>query len=259
MYIDTLTRPRITFIRNALTAVGAQLPRPVIAAQAEFDKVAAASRDYEPATRDQINEAVADALADDRDPADDERVRHLVTSHALVTEAGLNVNYAAGARIVDALTTQADKILAMWAEPAAEAGRQLAEAHQLLGEERDPAIIMGQGIKAVDAWTNARRAEDLLRTIDKAWVALAHLTGFASPDADPVLRLCDASLQTFDEAGRKAKPSDIVRADGTISLADRTTHRERRVRIVDERQRREDGKGDAFSAEHRRLRGSGVA
>lgn len=260
-YYDSLTGPRIAFVRNALTAVGATFPKAVTKAMAERDQINAAARDYIPATRDQINAAVTECFLNGRDPAEDEHVRHLVMSNALVGEFDLSqpVKMHAEHRIVEAIAEHADDILTMLAGPTEEAGRKLTESHAKNGEESDPAVIIGKGVDAVEAWTHAQRAVDLLRTIDKAWVALAHLTGFANPELDPVLRLADVNVETFDKAGRKATPWDIVRAGGTISLADRTTAPERARRVLEQSERRQAETDGAYAAAYRRMHGVGAA
>lgn len=244
---DATTRPNIATVRRALTAIGKDFPKPVLTALAEHDKIRAAERGYVMATPSQILDAVADALLEDRDPADDERVRHLVTSHAIGFGAGhgLNLTQQAEGRVRAAITNHVDTILATLAPPANEAGAHLTAAHELIGDQDDPKILISRGVGVVEAWTRAEKARGLLRAIDSAWSALANLTGFASTSVDPTLRLADLDLETFNKVGRNADAWSIVRAGGRIELADVTTIRERTERIVTARQKAESTRANA--------------
>lgn len=257
---DVTTRPNIATVRRALQAVGETFPKPVLKALEEHDKILAAAREFTPASQGQIADAVAECLLADRDPATDEAVRRLVASHSLSQNGaagyGIDLTPQATGRVVAALTEQVDTILATFAGPAEEAGKQLAEASRVLGDEDDPQIIMSQGVAAVEAWTRAQKAKTLLTTIDGAWVALANLTGFASPSCPPASRLADLSLEQFESVGRNASAWEIVRGGGEIDLADRDTIRERQARLEGEREQRQQREANGFRDEYRRLHGA---
>lgn len=259
---DATTAPNIATIRRALDTIGKSFPKPVLIALAEHDKIRAAARAYDIATPDQVLDAAATALLEDRDPADCERVRHLLASRALgagtAMSHGLNLTHQAEGRVQAAITAHVDTILATLAAPANEAGEHLAAANELLGGEDDPKILVSRGVAAVEAWTRAEKARTVLRTIGSAWAALANLTGFAPTSVDPTLRLADLDLATFEKVGRNADAWNIVRAGGLIRLADATTIRERSERIQKARQQRESKRVNAVRDEYARLHGAGA-
>lgn len=231
MSYDPATRSHIAAVRGALAAIGKTFPKPVLDALEEHDRIKAAAREFTPATEDQIADAVATALLADRDPATDENVRRLLTASTLggnlAAGYGLNLEAPAMGRVVAALTATADTIIDALIGPADEAGRDLTQASDLLGDQDDPAAIIRAGVAAVEAWTRAQKARKIIATIDAGWYALASLSGFDTSQNTPVLRITPASLDLIEKVGRRADAWAVVRAGGVISLADRETLRER--------------------------------
>lgn len=259
----SITTTRVGLIRTAVTAAGANLPKPVAQAVADHDKLAALTGAIPVVTAEQIEDAVADALLAGRDPLDDEHVRRLATSRALTGDRGQGIAYgvplAAERRVVAALTAHADDILATLHAAADTASATLTAAHDILGDHDlgESELILRLGADAARAWAEARDAVQALRVIDRAWTALAELTRFAPASTDPTLRLADVTLEQYERVGRKAAPWDLVRAGAVIDLADRTTIRDRVTRITEARQTRQ-GQGErAFRSEYRRTRGTG--
>lgn len=108
------------------------------------------------------------------------------------------------------------------------------------------------------AWAEARDAVTTIRVIDRAWTALADLTGLAPASVDPTLRLADLTLEQFEKVGRKADPWSIVRAGGTIDLADRITIRERTEKISRARQQRQSQAEESYREKARRTHGTAI-
>lgn len=239
----SLNNAHISLIRQAFTTIGATLPKGVTQALADRDTLTAAT--VPAATHDQIADAIAECVLAGRDPLDDEDVRRLAVSRALagghLHDFSHLLKASAERRVINALAANADEILARLAAPADKAGDTLADARRILGrvELSESEAILKKGPDAARAWGEAREAVHLLRVIDSAWVAMANLTGFASPTADPTIRIADVDMEIFEKVGRKAEPWAIVQAGGTIKLADATTIRERRDRIAAEKQRRQ--------------------
>lgn len=247
----SLTTAQLGTLRNAITTAGATFPKAVNQTLSERDKIAADAAAYNPATTDQVADAICAALLRGDDPADDEQVRHLTTSHAIASNSGglaHSVVEAADRRVVAALTAAADHILAILHEAGAKAGDALVEAHSILGaaDLNDSQAILNMGPGAARAWAEAREAQQAIKVLDRGWTALANLTNFASTSTAPTSRLANLDLETFEKVGRKAEPWAIVCAGGTIDLADADTIRQREDRIAQERQARQDGHATAL-------------
>lgn len=257
MYMDSQTAPRIALLRRTLETIGADLPPEVQAALEEQDKLAHAQRTYRPTTPQDVATAVASAILDDRDPADDEEVRRLVTRQALTTNAAgeLDLLAAGQGRVVAALSTSVDQVLAHLIDAANEDGEALALAHAAIGDTDDPAQIVRKGGTAADAWNQAQRSIHRLRSIGDAWAALADLTHAYRAEA-PVLRFAALDVDSFETIGRNAEPWDLVKAGVTISLADREAIRARVQQLVDSRQRRDAARANDRRNDMRRALGA---
>jgi hypothetical protein len=231
MSYDPATRSHIAAVRGALAAIGKTFPKPVLDALKEHDLIIARGREFTPVTEDQLAAAVAAAMLAGDDPCDDETVRHMLASRSLGSNLtagyGLSLEGPAMGRVVTALTATADDILDALAGPADEAGRDLTQASDVVGDQDDPAIIIRSGVAAVEAWTRAQKARKIIATIDAGWYALASLAGFDASQNTPVLRITPAALNLIEKVGRRADAWAVVRAGGVISLADRETLRER--------------------------------
>ena len=231
MSYDPTTRSHIAAVRTALTTIGKTFPQPVLDALKKHDLIIARGREFTPVTEDQLAAAVATAYLAGTDPCDDETVRHMLASRTLggnlTAGYGLSLEGPAMGRVVTALTAAADDIIDTLIGPADEAGRDLTQASDLLGDQDDPAAIIRAGVTAVEAWTRAQKARKIITTIDAGWYALANLAGFDPSQNTPVLRITAASLDLLEAAGRRADAWAVVRAGGVISLADRETLRER--------------------------------
>jgi hypothetical protein len=240
----SLEAAQIGMLRQAYTAIGATFPNAVKEAIADRDKLNNLDA-LTVATSDQVADAILDCLLDGRDPLNDTQVQRLTTSYQLGGATGGNLSYVVGRaaerRVIAAYQASGDEILATLTEAAAVAGKNLADAHRILGDIdlSDSDTIMKLGPDAARAWAEARDAEKLLRQIDRAWSALATLTGFASVSGDPTLRLAALDLEQYEKVGRKADAWTIVRAGATIALADAASIRERTDAIHGQRQKRQ--------------------
>lgn len=258
----SLETAHIGVIRQTFAALGADLPKPVTAAVAEFDKLTTAGVPI--ATSTQIGDAVADCLLDGRDPLADDHVRALVLSQSLGGSTGTNLDHivrlAAERRVIAAYRASVDTILATLGKHADHAGQQLADAFALIGDNdlSDTQLVLSLGPDAARAWAEARNAVALLRKIDGAWHALASVTQFAATSGEQSLRLADLDLDQLEKVGRRADAWAIVRAGGQIDLADATTIRERTDRTAQARQQREQNRVNAPRDEYRRLHGAGA-
>ncbi|WP_148574958.1 hypothetical protein [Nocardioides caldifontis] len=258
----SLTTAHIGMIRQAFTAIGATLPKPVTTALTDADKLAHANP-IPSVTGEQIADAIAACILEDRDPLTDDEVQRLVTAQALGGVTGRNVTYGLGTagerRVVAAMRAHADTILGALSKAARTAGETLTDAHAIIGDHDlgESEVVLKLGPEAARRWAEARDALTLLRKIDGAWVALANLTRFASTTVEPALRLADLNLATFEKVGRKADAWAIVRAGAVIDLADATTIRERSQRLSDEREARQVRIADAPREAFRRVHGIG--
>ncbi len=247
----SITSAQIATVRQAVSAAGSTFPKAVTKALADRDKVAVAAAGYATARPDELGDAIVTCLLAGRDPADDEQVRHLTTSRAIAGASGgllLAVQDAVERRLIAALRGSVDDLVGIFSSAAAAAGDKLANAHELIGDAdlSDSGRILALGPDAARAWAEARDAQQLIRTIDAGWVALAALTGFADGSPyDATLRLADLDAETHEKVGRKAEPWDIVRAGGTIDLADAEALAERRDRLATERQQRDNARAAA--------------
>ena len=231
MSYNPTTRSHIAGVRTALTTIGKTFPKPVLDALKEHDLIVERGREFTPVSEDQLGEAVATALLAGDDPCDNETVRHMLASRTLGGNLsagyGLSLEGPAMGRVVTALTAAADDILATLIGPADEAGRDLTQCADLVGDTDDPAALIRAGTAAVEAWTRAQKARKIIATIDAGWYGLASLAGFDASQNTPVLRITPASLDLIEKVGRRADAWAVVRAGGVISLADRETLRER--------------------------------
>ncbi len=249
----SLTTARVAAVRQALPT----LPKAVAQALADRDKVAAAAAAFRPAGVEDVAAAVVAALIADRDPLEDEQVRRLTTSRALAAPSGdlMAVVDTAERRVADTLGAHVDAVLDTLHEAAEQAGDVLADAHRVLGDidlEKDTATVGRMGPDAARAWAQAREASQRLTVLDRAWSALAALTGFASEQTDRTTRLADLDLDLFERVGRKAEPWAIVRAGGAIDLADRATIGERVERLEGQRIDRQAQSDGAVQQAYRR-------
>ena len=159
-------------VSGAIKAAEAVWPKPVAQALADRDRLATAAANLPPVTYGDLHAAMAAALLDNRDPFTDDKVRRLVTGFAIIGESSRGVTYGvqqvAEARIVDALTEHADKILQAFKVAVDTAGEVLREAYTVLGDvdlyQAD--VILKRGAKAAAAWTNINNAQGLIRTIE---------------------------------------------------------------------------------------------
>lgn len=229
MYDANIATNNATVLRT-LAGVGATIPKPVQTAVEERDRILAAARGVlEPVSPADLAAAAAAAIVAGRDPAEDEAVQALQRRGLLASEIGtLGLAGPAHSRVQAALTAQADRILALLAEPAARYGEQVHSALDFAGEDPDDlAGIVHRGGVAVDAWNAGRAAANQLDAISNAWAALAALSGFASATSKPALRLAALTPEQLTEAGERGTAWDIARAGATIELADRESFPQR--------------------------------
>lgn len=233
-------------LRTAMKAADATFPKPVATAIADQDRLAVAVSALPSSSYTNLMAAVAAALLDGRDPLDDETVRRLATARILEGTSdhqslAYGVAKAAEQRIVDALTANADAILADLKKAVDAAGERLTAAHEILGDVDlgDTAAVLRGGPTAATAWATAKEAVGTIRTIDAGWFALGHITRHVSPDTATTLRLADVSLDDYEQLGHRADPWDLVRAGATINMATRATVGDRIARHLAERDGRE--------------------
>ncbi len=232
-------------LRNAMKAADATFPKPVATAIADQDRLAVAVSALPSSSYANLMGAVAAALLDCRDPLDDEEVRRMATALTIAGTDGQSVAYgvekAAEARIVDALTANADAILAELKKAVDAAGERLIAAHRVLGDVElgDTAAVLRGGPKAATAWAEAKEAVATIRTIDAGWFAVGHLTRHVSPDTATTIRLTDVSLDDYERLGHRAEPWAIVRAGASIDMATRDTVQHRIARHATERDERD--------------------
>lgn len=257
----SITITRTQHIRGAVAAAGASLPEAVDQAARDLDTLTELARAFTSPTNAQIQDALAEAMLEGRDPLDDAQLRRLTTAQALTGNDGRAVAYgvpqAGERRLVAALVEHADDILVTLHEAAAKHSANLSTAHALIGDvdltEADQILRLGPN--AARAWAEARDAVQELKIIDRAWTSLAELTRFASSSTEPALRLAALTLEQFDQVGRKADAWAIVRAGAVIDLADRTTIRERTQALSHARQTRSAVAADGFRQQYRRSQG----
>lgn len=258
----SLVSTHLTGLRSAVTAAGAKFPRPVAQAITERDSLVAAANALPAVTTDAIGDAIAAALIEDRDPFVDLQVQRLALAHLIAGSTGDAVAYivlaAAERRILAALSGHVDPILDTLVTAANHLGTELATAAEVIGDHdlHDHAGILAIGEDAARAWADARAALQQLRIIDAGWLALAELTGFASPSVDPIIRYASVTLDQYEHHGRRPEFWQLIRGGVTIEFATASTITDRTDRINHERERRQAHEAGAFSDAHRRQHGT---
>lgn len=223
---------QISLIRRTFKTIGATFPKPVSDGIADLDTLDAAGALQVPGS-EKLYDAAAEAVLAGRDPLADRKVTSIITAQILAGTTGQGfhhgLNQAGYRRLVGIITDHADDITATLKDSADSAGAILASSYDILGDlELDESeLILSKGPDAASAWAAAKVALQTIREVEAAWFSLADLTGFTSASLDPTLRLADLDLNTIQQVGRKADAWTIVKAGGTISLATRTTAKER--------------------------------
>ena len=245
----SLTHTHVNQLRKTYKSIDTEFPKAVTKALADFDTITAAR--IEVPSTEAIADAIASCMLAGTDPLADPKVLRFAASRALTTDRGESLGYAvaesAERHVLAAVADCADQILDDLGKAAAKPGQQLAAAFSVLGDvdlENDMLTILKAGPTAARAWSEASEAIALLRVIDRGWHSLAELTQFASTTSNPTLRHADLSLEQYEQVmpGRTDRPADvwaIVKAGGTIDLADRVTFGERVQRITEARVERQ--------------------
>lgn len=234
-------RAAIAIITSSAQTCGAKLPKPVLTAQTRAETIAGRLRDLR-TTETALAQAVADALADDRDPATDAAVRRLATARAIGTEnIATKVETCVADDLRDTFREHADAIVASFQKPYAEAAGQLEAAHEVLGDVQldETGAILNAGPAAAEAWAVARRALEVVNAAAQAFSALVGFTGIGQVNPHlSGLRFAAVDWSTWTEhqfgaADRRVKPWDLVCAGVPLTLPTPTEYADRVATIAE--------------------------
>lgn len=251
-----MRNPNLTFIAQAITAAGGTLPDSLIDAQNKSTKIRTHIRDNraDNGGYNALAAAWAEAVVNDRDPADDREVfRALLTDAILAGDIEYAANNAIETQAAQELRDETEKILETFKEAFDRAGQTLKSAHSILGNINldDTTTIFNLGATAVQAHQEANDARRLTRIIDTGWAALATLTGFA-PDNDRAVRWADVPLEVWEQHRQVKDTWHLITAGCTLDLAiDRDTINARDERIARERNTRDNAHTTSDRAQRR--------
>jgi hypothetical protein len=217
---------------NALSSSGAKAPK-IAAAFEHATKIATTVRSLGTPPGAMVV-AVAAALEDDRDPADDHEVQRLVTMNGFASPGIMaEVEAIAFDDFAGVCTRDRDDIVTALRAPFDVAAATLAEAHNRIGDIplEDTGAIMRRGDDIAAVWAKATAAAKVIDTITAGWAALGELTRTVPADQRyRVLRLAAVDYATWTErefAGKKLSPWDATRAGLTLSLPTVSEYRQR--------------------------------
>lgn len=227
---------------------GAVLPKPVLAAYARISDGTLFGGNLAAATA----EAVAAALAADRDPASDPAVQRLATLHYLNNSGvGHALTTLTARTFADTCAEHSDAIVQALRKPFDVAAKDLEQAVAVLGDrpldKGEAGTILEAGGHAADAWGKAATATATIKAILGAWHAvLVDLT--RQVQANPhhrALRLAavpfDVYLERFGQEGSPQDAWDVARTGLPLHLPTAQEYRDRVQVLTDghEQQRRE--------------------
>lgn len=251
-----MNSPSLALLTLTFKALDIELPEAVTKAFKDRDTITAAGAKFSTPSHEEITRAVASCILAGTDPTKDETVQHLTATRALAASGSLDygLRKEADRLIAEALTSNADEVVASLKEQVDAAGKVLADAHEILGdlELDDAEKILSIGPRAATAWVAAKAAIKTIQDGSAAWSSLADVTRFASTGIHPVLRIAALDLDTFEKVGRTADAWTLVRSGATISLATRTTMAERIRNHAQAIQDRQDYNAGAYTREYRR-------
>jgi hypothetical protein len=217
---------------NALSSTGAKAPK-IAAAFEHATKIATTVRSLGTPPGAMVA-AVAEALDDDRDPADDPEVQRLVTTNGFVNPGLMaEVEAIAFNDFAGVCTRDSDDIVTALRAPFDVAAATLAQAHNRIGDVplEDTDTIMRRGDDIAAVWAKATAAAKVVDTITAGWAALGELTRTVPTDQRyRVLRIATVDYATWTEQElerSKLKPWDAIRAGLTLSLPTVSEYRQR--------------------------------
>lgn len=239
-----MRNPQLTFIVNAIKAVGGKMPKAITEAVETQARILEEVRKARGTAQGYGALAVAwtNAILDGRDPAEDRDVFRAILSNSL---AAGDIEYAAtnaaNERAIEGIAEEQDEILALFKKAFDEAGRTLTNAHSILGTVSldNTTAIFQLGPVAVQAYQEAQEARRITRIIDTGWDGLNNLAHFAG-SSEPVTRWTDCDISTWERLRRSKDAWDMTVAGATLDLAiDRATIEQRTARLAQEREERE--------------------
>lgn len=243
--MSNMRDPNLTFIVNAIKAVGGKMPTALSTAIDDQQRITAKVREVRQEAQGYgaLAAAWANAVLDERDPYEDRDVFRAVLSTALATG---DIEYAAVVAVNQRAVTDVKKIhgdiLKTFKKAFDQAGRTLKNAHDILGNTNleDTTTIFQLGPVAVQAHQEAQEARRLVRVIDRGWLGLNALTSFAGTnDAEHVTRWTDSNIDTWEKVRRLNDGWQMTVAGCDLNLAiDADTIRERIERLAREREER---------------------
>lgn len=239
-----MRNPNLTFIVTAIKAAGGKTPKAITEAVDAQTRILEEARKARGTVQgyEALAVAWANAVLEDRDPAEDRDVFRAVLSNSL---AAGDIEYAATnaitSRAIEGITKSQDEILALFKKAFDEAGRTLTNAHSILGTVSldNTTAIFQLGPVAVQAYQEAQEARRIARVIDNGWNGMNSLTHFAG-SCEHATRWTDADIGTWERLRRSKDAWDMTVAGATLDLAiDRATIEQRTARLATEREERE--------------------
>jgi len=215
----------LTFIRTALSEIGAPIPAAFARTADETEKILAAHRDLVQSRTfgyTAIADAWASAVLDDRDPSTDPGIiRALVASALADGDVGYAASNTVEQRLVAELPDLLDGMMRAFQDATAKANTKLTAAHQILGDTRLDEIntLHNLGPAALQASIDVQDANRIIRVVDNAWRALAELTHFAPAGTPVLLRFTRPDIEQWDKL-RNVKDAWVYIQHGlTLELA----------------------------------------
>lgn len=211
----------ISFVVNGIKAAGGEIPKPVVEIQESRTKVIGKAGETHGTQLDVVRVWTDETLAG-RDPFKSDALQRAVLLASLSSgELRYQASMILEDRIAEAMKATVDQILAPFKTAVAAANESLTDAFSILGnlELSDTSRIFNLGSKAVEAHQSASAALSTVRTINTAWEALAHITGFAAPTTPFIDRMTDASAEQHSRL-RNTKDAWVFITEGlTLDMA----------------------------------------
>lgn len=240
-----------TLIRTTSNKLGTALPDAFDKALTEAQALREATELIEGSAA-AVNQGIINSLRQGKDWRTDKHVQALMFERVAaangIRQAGVE---AADESVTEALTDQADNIIAAWADALAPDAKTLATAAARLDvADLDPGTVNMHELnrrKLVGVWADASAAAERFKTGLDGWRAVATATHLQWQRQHEGLILADAPQDVIDAARTTNRVTawSLVRAGADLQLATLTDYMQRVSRYVaaqQQRQRNQDAK-----------------
>jgi hypothetical protein len=173
----------VRVIANNHRALGLELPSELSKAESDVAKLTQDGGRLG-APRGALTRAVADAILGDRDPSSDPDVVRLLVATQLGNDGIINeIREEAKARLVSAISHNAENLIEQWRAPFDKAANTLDKASTYLNEadlDADATQLLNQGGDIAKHYVDARDANNVIETILASWYTLSLVARHAS-------------------------------------------------------------------------------